>query len=76
MASREITERDGSLPTGDRTSRTEPAFGAIITARATKFLAVFRVVLGLEFPHGFAGGIVLGRVGVGVGGCGGCAGWR
>jgi thiosulfate dehydrogenase [quinone] large subunit len=53
MASREITGLDGSLPTAERTSRTEPAFGAIITARATKFLAVFRVVLGFEFLWAF-----------------------
>ncbi|MFL6272156.1 MAG: hypothetical protein ACJ75A_18815 [Actinomycetes bacterium] len=53
MASREITGLDGSLPTAERTSRTEAAFGAIITARATKFLAVFRVVLGFEFLWAF-----------------------
>src|ERR671934_319668 len=49
MASREITELDGSQPTAEPTSRTEAAFGRIITERATKFLAVFRVVLGFEF---------------------------
>jgi thiosulfate dehydrogenase (quinone) large subunit len=53
MASTEISELGGSLPTAERTSRTEPAFGAIISARATKFLAVFRVVLGFEFLWAF-----------------------
>ena len=49
MASREITELTGSQPTAEPTSRTEAAFGRIITERAAKFLAVFRVVLGFEF---------------------------
>jgi thiosulfate dehydrogenase [quinone] large subunit len=53
MASREITGLDGSLPTAEPTSRTEPAFGAIITARATKFLAIVRVVVGFEFLWAF-----------------------
>ena len=43
MASRNITGLDGSLPTAEHTSRTEPAFGAIITARATKVLAARRL---------------------------------
>jgi thiosulfate dehydrogenase [quinone] large subunit len=53
MASREITELDGSLPTAELTSRTEAAFGRIITERATKFLAIFRVLLGVEFLWAF-----------------------
>jgi thiosulfate dehydrogenase (quinone) large subunit len=53
MAIREIMGLDGSLPTAEP-ARTEPQFGAIITARATKFLAVFRVVLGFEFLWAFA----------------------
>jgi thiosulfate dehydrogenase (quinone) large subunit len=53
MASREITELDGSQPTAELTSRTEAAFGRIITERAAKFLAVFRVVLGFEFLWAF-----------------------
>jgi thiosulfate dehydrogenase (quinone) large subunit len=53
MASREITGLDGSQPTAEVTSRTEAAFGRIITERATKFLAVFRVVLGVEFLWAF-----------------------
>jgi thiosulfate dehydrogenase [quinone] large subunit len=53
MASREITGLDGSLPTAEVASRTEAAFGRIITERATKFLAVFRVVLGVEFLWAF-----------------------
>jgi thiosulfate dehydrogenase (quinone) large subunit len=54
MASREITGLDGSLPTAESTtSRTEPAFGRIITARATKFLAIVRVVVGFEFLWAF-----------------------
>jgi thiosulfate dehydrogenase (quinone) large subunit len=54
MASREITELDGSQPTAEPTSRTDAAFGRIITERATKFLAVFRVVVGVEFLWAFA----------------------
>ena len=54
MATRDITGRDGSPPTAQPTPRTEPAFGRIITERATKFLAVFRVVLGFEFLWAFA----------------------
>jgi thiosulfate dehydrogenase (quinone) large subunit len=53
MAIREINRLDGSVPTTGRTSRTEPGFGALLTTRATKFLAVFRVVLGLEFLWAF-----------------------
>jgi thiosulfate dehydrogenase [quinone] large subunit len=53
MAIREIMELDGSLPTAERTSRTEPASGRIITARATKFLAIARVVVGFEFLWAF-----------------------
>jgi thiosulfate dehydrogenase (quinone) large subunit len=53
MAIREINRLDGSVPTTERTSRTEPGFGALLTTRATKFLAVFRVVLGLEFLWAF-----------------------
>jgi thiosulfate dehydrogenase [quinone] large subunit len=57
MASREITREitglDGSQPTAERTTRTEAAFGRIITERAAKFLAVFRVVLGFEFLWAF-----------------------
>jgi thiosulfate dehydrogenase [quinone] large subunit len=53
MAIRENMGLDGSLPTAEPTSRTEPTSGTIITARATKILAVFRVVLGLEFLWAF-----------------------
>jgi thiosulfate dehydrogenase (quinone) large subunit len=53
MASREITELNGSQPTAEPTSRTEAAFGRIITERAARFLAVFRVVLGFEFLWAF-----------------------
>jgi thiosulfate dehydrogenase [quinone] large subunit len=53
MAIREIMGLDGSLPTTEPTSRTEPTFGAVITERATKFLAVFRVMLGFEFLWAF-----------------------
>ena len=53
MATREINRLGGSVPTTGRTSRTEPGFGALLTTRATKFLAVFRVVLGLEFLWAF-----------------------
>ena len=53
MANREITELDGSLPTAEPTTRTEPTFGRIITARATKFLAIVRVVVGFEFLWAF-----------------------
>ena len=53
MAMQEINRLDGSLPAAERTTRTEPAFGRIITERATKFLAVFRVVLGFEFLWAF-----------------------
>jgi thiosulfate dehydrogenase [quinone] large subunit len=53
MAIREINRLDGSVPTTERTSRTEPGFGALLTTRATKFLAAFRVVMGLEFLWAF-----------------------
>jgi thiosulfate dehydrogenase (quinone) large subunit len=53
MAIQEITGPDGSAPTAKRTSRTEPTFGAIITARATKFLAIVRVVVGFTFLWAF-----------------------
>jgi thiosulfate dehydrogenase [quinone] large subunit len=48
-----MATQDGSLPTAERPSRTEPAFGAIITARATKFLAIVRVVIGFAFLWAF-----------------------
>ena len=54
MAIREIMELDGLSSTAARTSRTEPASGRIISARATKFLAMFRMVLGFEFLWAFA----------------------
>ena len=53
MAIREINRLGGSVPTTERTSRTEPGFGALLTTRATKFLAAFRVVMGLEFLWAF-----------------------
>ena len=53
MAIREIMELDGSSPTAEQSRRTEPAFGRMITARAARFLAVFRVVLGFEFLWAF-----------------------
>ncbi len=53
MASREITELDGSQPTAERTSRTDAAFGRIITERTTKFLAIVRVAVGVEFLWAF-----------------------
>jgi thiosulfate dehydrogenase (quinone) large subunit len=53
MAIREINRLDGSVPTTERTSRTEPGFGALLTTRATEFLAAFRVVMGLEFLWAF-----------------------
>jgi thiosulfate dehydrogenase (quinone) large subunit len=53
MAIREINRLDGSSPTAKLTTRTEAASGRIISARATKFLAVFRVVMGLEFLWAF-----------------------
>src|SRR5215218_5759928 len=53
MAIRETLRRDGSPPIAERSTRTEPAFGAIITARATKFLAIMRVVVGVEFLWAF-----------------------
>jgi thiosulfate dehydrogenase [quinone] large subunit len=53
MASREMKGLDGSLPAAEPTTGTMPAFGRVITERATKFLAVFRVVLGFEFLWAF-----------------------
>jgi thiosulfate dehydrogenase (quinone) large subunit len=53
MAIQEINRLDGSVPTTEPTTRTEPGFGALLTTRATKFLAVFRVVMGLEFLWAF-----------------------
>jgi thiosulfate dehydrogenase (quinone) large subunit len=54
MTLREIMELDGSAqPTAATTSRTEPAFGAIITATAAKALAVLRVSLGFAFLWAF-----------------------
>jgi thiosulfate dehydrogenase (quinone) large subunit len=53
MASREITELDGSQPTAELTSRTDAAFGRIITERTTKFLAIVRVAVGVEFLWAF-----------------------
>jgi thiosulfate dehydrogenase [quinone] large subunit len=53
MAIQEIKGLDGSLPTAERTTRTEPASGRIITERATKFLAIVRVVVGVEFLWAF-----------------------
>jgi thiosulfate dehydrogenase [quinone] large subunit len=53
MASREIIGLDGSLPTAEPISRTQAAFGRIITERATKFLAIVRVVVGVEFLWAF-----------------------
>jgi thiosulfate dehydrogenase [quinone] large subunit len=54
MATQEIKRLDGSLPTAERITRTEPAFGRIITERATNFLAIVRVVVGFEFLWAFA----------------------
>ena len=53
MAIREIKELDGSQPTATPTSRTQPAFGRIITQRAAKFLAIVRVVTGFAFLWAF-----------------------
>ena len=53
MANREIMELDGSSPTAELTTRTEPASGRIISARATRFLAIARVVVGFEFLWAF-----------------------
>jgi thiosulfate dehydrogenase [quinone] large subunit len=53
MAIRETTGLDGSLPAAEPTTRTVPAFGRTITARAARFLAVLRVVLGVEFLWAF-----------------------
>jgi thiosulfate dehydrogenase [quinone] large subunit len=53
MAIREMKGLDGSLPAAERTTRTEPALGRIITERATRFLAIVRVVVGVEFLWAF-----------------------
>jgi thiosulfate dehydrogenase [quinone] large subunit len=53
MAIREMKGLDGSLPTAEPATRTEPAFGRFITDRATKFLAIVRVMLGVEFLWAF-----------------------
>jgi thiosulfate dehydrogenase [quinone] large subunit len=53
MAIREMKGLDGSLPTAEQITRTEPPFGRMITERATKFLAIVRVVLGVEFLWAF-----------------------
>jgi thiosulfate dehydrogenase [quinone] large subunit len=54
MAIQEIKGLDGSLPTAEWNTRTEPAFGRIVTERATKFLAIVRMVVGVEFLWAFA----------------------
>ena len=53
MAIREMKGLDGSLPTAEQITRTEPPFGRMITERATKFLAIVRVVVGVEFLWAF-----------------------
>ena len=53
MAIREIIGLESSTPTAAGTTKSEPAFGAIITERATKFLAIVRVVVGVEFLWAF-----------------------
>jgi thiosulfate dehydrogenase [quinone] large subunit len=53
MAIREIKALDGSQPTAERTSRTQAAFGRIITERAVKFLAIVRMVVGFAFLWAF-----------------------
>jgi thiosulfate dehydrogenase (quinone) large subunit len=53
MAIREKMGLNGSLPTAEPTSQTDPSSGRFITTRATKFLAVFRVLLGFEFLWAF-----------------------
>ena len=53
MAIRETPRRDGSPPIAERSTTTAPEFGTIITARATKFLAIMRVVVGFEFLWAF-----------------------
>ena len=53
MAIREKMGLNGSLPTAEPTSQTDPSSGRIITTRATNFLAVFRVLLGFEFLWAF-----------------------
>ena len=53
MAIREMKGLDGSLPTAEQITRTEPPFGRMITERATKVLAIVRVVVGVEFLWAF-----------------------
>jgi thiosulfate dehydrogenase [quinone] large subunit len=53
MAIRESNRLDGPVPAAERATRTEPVVGTIITPRAARFLAVFRVVLGFEFLWAF-----------------------
>ena len=54
MAMQEIKRLDGSVPAAERTGLTESSFGAIISTRASKFLAIMRVVVGFEFLWAFA----------------------
>jgi thiosulfate dehydrogenase (quinone) large subunit len=53
MAIRESNRLDGPVPAAERATRTEPVTRTIITPRAARFLAVFRVVLGFEFLWAF-----------------------
>jgi thiosulfate dehydrogenase [quinone] large subunit len=53
MAIRESRRLDGSVPAAERATTTAPVIGAVLTPRAAKFLAVFRVVLGFEFLWAF-----------------------
>jgi thiosulfate dehydrogenase [quinone] large subunit len=53
MAMQEMKGLAGSLPTAERTGLTESSFGAIISTRASKFLAIMRVVVGFEFLWAF-----------------------
>ena len=53
MAIREYMRLDGSTPTTERTGLTESTFGAIISTRASKLLAITRVVVGFEFLWAF-----------------------
>ena len=53
MAMQEIKRLDGSVPAAERTGLTESSFGAIISTRASKFLAIMRVVVGFEFLWAF-----------------------
>jgi thiosulfate dehydrogenase (quinone) large subunit len=53
MAIRESNRLDGPVPAAERATRTQPVTRTIITPRAARFLAVFRVVLGFEFLWAF-----------------------